>query len=167
MLAGSRMGDNDKGGAGLAPSIHAGLPRPGEALSGDAYGRNASLLNGNHVMGKPRRATPSMGGGADHSVYLCGYPGCLLCVDMVPAAERRAARPEVAPVSLEFYVGEPLAEALGYPFYGDIRAASHVVVQADSLAFQAGQAGGRGNLEINPVRSRGHNLQLHDVSSPD
>ncbi len=105
-----------------------------------------------------------MGGRPNHGVYLRGYPGRLLFIDMIPAAESRAAGPEVAPVSLELYVGEPLADVLGHLFHRDIRTTRHVVVKANSLALQAGQARGWGNLEINSVRGGGHDLQLHAFS---
>src|SRR5262249_8601106 len=124
------------------------------------------FLNSNHVMGKPRRASSSMSGGANNGVYLRGDAGRLLGIDMVPAAERRTARPEVAPITLELDVGIAPAEVLGHPLHGDIRPTRYVVVQADGLVLQAGQARGRGYLKIHSVRSGGHNLHLHAIFSP-
>ena len=56
----------------LAPSVNAGLPSPGKASGGDGHGGDPSFLNGNHVVGKPRRAAPSMGGCPHHGVDLLG-----------------------------------------------------------------------------------------------
>src|SRR5262249_3661186 len=156
--------DGDEGRTGLTPSLHAGLPCPHKATGHNANSRNAGSLNGNHVMGKPRRASSSMGRGANNSVDLRGDPGRLLGIDMDPAAERRAAWSEVASIALELDVGVPLAEVLGHPVYSDIRPTRHVVVQADGLAFQAAQAWGWRHLEIHSVRSGGHDLHLHAVS---
>jgi hypothetical protein len=105
-----------------------------------------------------------MSGRADHGIDLGGDPGGLFRIDMVSAAESRAAGPEVAALSLELYVIEPLADVLGHPVHRDIRATGHVIVQANGLALQAGQARGWGHLEINSVRGGGHDLHLHGVS---
>src|SRR5919106_1528290 len=107
------------------------------------------------------RATMSW---ASHDVHLRGDPGRLVGIDMVPTAERRASGPEVAPVALERDVGVPPAQMFGHPVHGDIRPTGHVVVQADSLALQAGQARGWGHLEIYSIRGGRHDLHLHGVS---
>ena len=86
LLAGGGVGDGDERRAGLAPPVHARAPRSGKAAGGDGYGRNAGLLDGDHVVGKPRRATPSMGRRPDHGVDLGGDPGGFLVVDVIPAA---------------------------------------------------------------------------------
>ena len=118
---------------------------PHKISGNDAKGGNTSLLNGDHVMGKPRRAPASMRRGTDYGVYLGGDPRRLLGIDMGAAAECRATRPAVAPVALELHGGVSLAEVLRHPVYGDIRPACHVVVQADGLALQAVQARGGGH----------------------
>ena len=99
LLACGGMGDGDEGRAGLTPALDTGLPRPHKAAGDDADGRNTRLFKGNHVMGKPRRASSSVGGGADHGVHLRGNSGRLLGIDMGPPAERRAAGPDGRPRS--------------------------------------------------------------------
>src|SRR5262249_56752355 len=146
------------------PALYTGLPCPHEVSGDNADDRNASLLNSNHVMGKPRRASPSMGGGADNGIHLLGNPGRLLGIDMGPTAERQTAWPEVAPVALELDVGITPAEVLGRPLHSNICPTRHVVVQADGLAFQAAQARSRGDLKIPSVCNGGHDLHLHAVS---
>jgi hypothetical protein len=99
-----------------------------------------------------------MGRGADNGVDLCRDAGRFFGLDMISAAERWSVGPKVAPVALEFDVGIALAEVLGYALYGDIRSACHVVVQADGLALQAGQARGWRGLKINSVCGGRHDL---------
>ena len=84
------------------PSTQDCHARP-KSAGDDADGRNASLLNGNHVMGKPRRASASMGGGTDNGIHLGGFVE-LGMIDMGATAERRTAGPEVAPVAFELDV---------------------------------------------------------------
>jgi hypothetical protein len=62
------------------------LPSSSKASGGDGYGGNACLLDGNHVVGKPRRAAPSMSGCADHGVDLLGDQRPFLIIDMIPPA---------------------------------------------------------------------------------
>jgi hypothetical protein len=82
LLPGCGMGDGHKRRVRLPPSVHARLPSPGKAPGGNGYGGDTGLLNGNHVMGKPRRATASMGRGPDHGVYLCRNQRRFIIVDV-------------------------------------------------------------------------------------
>ena len=86
LLASGSMGDGHKGSAGLPPTIDARLPGPGKAPSRNGHGRYARLLNGDHVVGKPRRAAPSMRGSADNGVHLLGNPGGLFIIYVIPPA---------------------------------------------------------------------------------
>jgi hypothetical protein len=108
-----------------------------------------------------------MGGRANHGVNLGGDQRRFLVIDMVPAAEGRAAGPDVAAVPLEFYIWEPAADVFGHPVHRDISAAGHIVVKADGLALKASQARGWWDFEIDPVSGRGHYLQLHTISPMD
>ena len=100
-LAGGGVRDGDKRRAGLSPAIDAGFPGALKAARHDRQGGNAGAFDGNHVMGKPRRATASMGRGADDGVHLLGDAPGLVGVDVIGAAERRPPRPQVAAVALE------------------------------------------------------------------
>src|SRR5262249_39808742 len=115
---------------------------------------------------KPRRATSSMSGGTDNGIHLRRNPGRLLSIDMGATAERRAARPEVAPIALELDARVPLAKVLGHPLHGNVCPTRHVVIQANTFALQAGQARGGGYLEIYSVCGGGHDLHLHAVFAP-
>ena len=75
LLSGGGVRDSDERHTGLAPSIHARLPRSGKTSSGDGYGRDAGFLDGHHVMGKPRRAASSMSSRPNHGIDFHCYDG--------------------------------------------------------------------------------------------
>tara|TARA_B100000678_G_scaffold38414_1_gene28145 strand:+ start:87 stop:509 length:423 start_codon:yes stop_codon:yes gene_type:complete len=135
LLSGGGVRDSDERRTGLAPSIHARLPRSGKTSSGDGYGWDAGFLDCHHVVGKPRRAASSMGSRPNHGVDFHRYKGSFFFIYVSTAAQGRAAGPEIPAVPLELNSGESLADVLGHSVYGDVRAAGHIVVEADGLAF--------------------------------
>jgi hypothetical protein len=112
-------------------------------------------------MGKPRRATASMGRGPDHGVYLCRNQRRFIIVDVDAATEYWPALPEGAPKALKLHTGETLGEMMSHSIHRNICSTGHIVVETNRLALKATEAGRWRYLEINSVCGRGHDLQLH------